>query len=64
MNFTNSPFERMMKEKPRPQAPTVNQPPRGSACRGCSYSVSYTHLDVYKRQILNYDDIDDPDAFA
>ena len=38
--------------------------------------VSYTHLDVYKRQvpddalteededILNYDDIDDPDAFA
>lgn len=37
MNFTNSPFERIMKEKPRPQAPTVNQPPKGSACRGCSY---------------------------
>ena len=37
MNFTNSPFERMMKEKPRSQAPTVNQPPRGSACQDCSY---------------------------
>ena len=32
MNFTNSPFERMMKEKPRPQAPAENRPPRGSAC--------------------------------
>lgn len=37
MNFTNSPFERMMKETPRPQAPRAKQPPRGSACRGCSY---------------------------
>lgn len=37
MNFTNSPFERMMKEKPRPKAPRVKQPPRGSACCGCSY---------------------------
>lgn len=36
MNFTNSPFERMMKEKPRPQAPAVRKPPRGSACCGCS----------------------------
>ena len=26
MNFTNSPFERMMKEKPRPQAPAENRP--------------------------------------
>ena len=28
MNFTSSPFERMMKEKPRPQAPAENRPPR------------------------------------
>ena len=34
MNFTSSPFERMMKEKPRPQAPAVRKPPRGSACYG------------------------------
>ena len=26
MNFTGSPFERMMKEKPRPQAPAENRP--------------------------------------
>ena len=25
MNFTNSPFERMMKEKPRPQAPASGE---------------------------------------
>ena len=37
MNFTSSPFERMMKEKPRPQAPAENRPPRGSACYGCCY---------------------------
>ena len=37
MNFTSSPFERMMKEKPRPQAPAENRPPRGSACCGCCY---------------------------
>ena len=35
MNFTSSPFERMMKEKPRPQAPAENRPPRGSACVSC-----------------------------
>lgn len=37
MNFTSSPFERMMKEKPRPQAPAENRPPRGSACYACCY---------------------------
>jgi len=37
MNFTSSPFERMMKEKPRPQAPAVRKPPRGSACYGWSF---------------------------
>ena len=29
MNFTSSPFERMMKEKPRPQTPAVRKPPQG-----------------------------------
>ena len=35
MNFTSSPFERMMKEKPRPQAPAKNRPPRGWRGIGC-----------------------------
>ena len=37
MNFTNNPFEKMMKEKPRPKAPAERKPPRGSACCGWSY---------------------------
>lgn len=36
MNFTNSPFERMMKQVPHPPRPVpVRKPPRGSPCRGC-----------------------------
>ena len=38
MNFTASSFERMMKQKPRPQAPGPAKPPRGSAFSGCPYS--------------------------
>ena len=37
MRFTDSPFERMMKQKPRPQAPDPVKPPRGSRCSGCPY---------------------------
>lgn len=46
MNFTSSPFERMMKEKPRPQAPAKNRPPRGSACswRGIGCVSCYKEL--------------------
>ena len=29
MRFTDSPFETMMKQKPRPQAPAPPKPPRG-----------------------------------
>ena len=37
MRFTDSPFEKMMKQKPRPQAPSPAKPPRGSRCSGCPY---------------------------
>ena len=37
MRFTNSPFEKMIKQKPRPQAPATPKPPRGSRCSGCPY---------------------------
>ena len=37
MNFTNSGFEKMMKQKPRPQAPAQAKPPRGSRCSRCPY---------------------------
>ena len=48
MNFTSSPFERMMKEKPRPQAPAKNRPPRGSACYGCCYWRGIACVSCYK----------------
>ena len=35
MRFTNSPYEKMMQQKPRPQAPAPAKPPRGSRCSGC-----------------------------
>ena len=37
MRFTDSPFEKMMKQKPRPQAPAPAKPPRGSRCSGCPH---------------------------
>ena len=37
MNFTNSPYEKMMKQKPRPSRPKKQKPPHGSPCRGCTY---------------------------
>ena len=37
MNFTNNPFEKMMKRPPRQQPPSAEQPPRGSRCSGCPY---------------------------
>lgn len=37
MNFTNNPYEKMMKQRPRPMAPAVPKAPRGSRCSGCPY---------------------------
>ena len=37
MNFTNSPYERMMKEIPHPETPAPQKAPEGTPCAGCSY---------------------------
>lgn len=37
MNFTDSPFERMMKQVPRAPRPAMSKPPAGSACHGCAF---------------------------
>ena len=37
MNFTNSPYERMMKEVPRYEKPAPQKAPEGSPCAGCPY---------------------------
>jgi len=37
MNFTNSPYERMMKEIPHSETPTPQKAPEGTPCAGCPY---------------------------
>ncbi|MDR1467273.1 MAG: hypothetical protein LBI55_02465, partial [Oscillospiraceae bacterium] len=36
-NFTNSPFEKMMKQIPRPRRDAMREPLPGSDCNGCSF---------------------------
>lgn len=37
MNFTNNRYEKMMKQRPQPMAPSVPKAPSGSRCAGCPY---------------------------
>lgn len=37
MNFTNSPYERMMKEIPHKDIPASQKAPEGTPCAGCPY---------------------------
>ena len=37
MNFTNTPYERMMKEIPHPEVPAPQKAPEGTPCAGCPY---------------------------
>jgi hypothetical protein len=37
MKFTDSPFEKMMQEIPRPKRAAAPKPPLGSPCRSCSF---------------------------
>jgi len=53
MNFTNSPFEQMMKQKPRPQVPVVKKPPQGSACYGCSYWRGIRCVSCYRELLAS-----------
>ena len=51
MRFTDSPFEKMMKQKPRPQAPAPAKPPRGSRCSGCPYWRGIGCVSCYRELI-------------
>ena len=37
MNFTNSPYERLMKEVPHNETPTPQKAPKETPCAGCPY---------------------------
>lgn len=52
MNFTDSPFERMMKEVPRPSRGTVRKPPSGSPCRNCTYWSGMACLGLCYRDLI------------
>ena len=52
MRFTNSPFEKMMKQKPRPQAPSIPKAPRGSRCSGCPYLLRVPLLAGHRLCVL------------
>ena len=49
MNFTNSPYERMMKEVPHYKKPVPQKVPEGSPCAGCSYWRGITCVFCYWR---------------
>lgn len=48
MNFTNSPYETMMKRPPRSGAPALPKAPGGSRCHGCAYWRGIACVSCYK----------------
>ena len=48
MNFTNNPYEKMMKQKPRPLAPSIPTAPKGSRCSGCPYWRGISCVSCYR----------------
>lgn len=51
MNFTNSPYERMMKEIPHPETPAPQKAPEGTPCAGCPYWKGIGCLFCYREHL-------------
>jgi len=51
MNFTNSPYERMMKEIPHPETPAPQKAPEGSPCAGCPYWQGIVCVFCYRKHL-------------
>ena len=51
MNFTNSPYERIMKEVPRYEKLAPQKAPEGSPCVGCSYWRGITCVFCYRKHL-------------
>lgn len=51
MNFTNSPYERMMKETPHPETPAPQKAPEGTPCAGCPYWKGIGCLFCYREHL-------------
>ena len=53
MNFTDSPYEKMMKEKPRPpRRDTARKLPKNSPCRDCGYWNGTACIGVCYRDLI------------
>lgn len=49
MNFTDSPFEKMMKQPTYSRGPAVQTPaPEGAACHGCPYWRGIACVSCYR----------------
>ena len=51
MNFTNSPYERMMKESPHKDIPAPQKAPEGTPCAGCPYWRGITCVFCYREHL-------------
>ena len=51
MNFTNSPYERMMKEIPHKDIPAPQKAPEGTPCAGCPYWRGITCVFCYREHL-------------
>ena len=48
MNFTNSPYETMMKRPSHIQPPATPKAPKGSRCAGCPYWRGIACMSCYR----------------
>ncbi len=51
-NFTDSPFEKMMKQRPRSGHEKAHCPSAGSLCRGCSFWQGAACIGVCYQKLL------------
>lgn len=52
MRFTNSPFEKMMQEVPKPRRPIPKRPPPGTRCVGCSFWNGTACVGICYRELV------------
>ena len=52
MNFTDSRYEPIMQEPPRPELPVLG-PPKGCLCMGCPYWRGIVCVSCYKKLLRN-----------
>ena len=53
MNFTDSPYEHMMKETPHKEASAPQKAPEGTPCAGCSYWRGIMCVFCYREHLKN-----------